>query len=69
MSDRREPSAERPGRSVYDDRESELVGLERRITMDIRTGQILNQPPCCDDPLRCERPECWTHIGGEPRDW
>jgi hypothetical protein len=63
MSERRERSAKRPGRSVYDDREREVVGRERRITMDIRTGQILNQSRCCDEPLRCERPECWARLG------
>lgn len=56
-------------RSVYERRDSDPESQGRRITMDIRTGQILGQPPCCDDPLQCERPECWTHIGGAPRGW
>ena len=23
-------------------------------------------PPCCESPIKCHRPECWTLIAGEP---
>ena len=51
----RSNSEEQPRSSRYENPESVNRGT---ITMNIRTGEILNAPPCCDDPIRCERPEC-----------
>jgi hypothetical protein len=31
-------------------------------------GGVVRFPPCCDDPARCEREECWTTIA-DGRAW
>jgi hypothetical protein len=60
----------RPGPSVYDGR-YEATGPV--VVVMTRTGQFLGverdghfEPaqPCCADPLKCERSECWTTLEG-----
>ena len=61
-------------RSIYEPRESGPVPplsvclTNGRVVgvVDAR-GRFFPEPACCDDPMDCEKPECWTHIGGEPR--
>ena len=28
-------------------------------------GRFIPAKPCCDNPLRCSREECWTRLAGE----
>jgi hypothetical protein len=65
-------------RSVYEPRESGPVPPLRACLTNGRVvgvvdgrGRYSPEPPCCDDPMQCERPECWTYLLGEPRglDW
>lgn len=60
--------AEKPGaadarrRSVYEDRSAAPTS---RIVL--ANGRFVEGEPCCDEPLRCERPECWRPRGGDPQ--
>jgi hypothetical protein len=54
-------------RSIYEeraaDRDHTVVALAdgRLGTLD-EHGTVTPLPPCCDDPVRCERPECWVPL-------
>jgi hypothetical protein len=60
-------------RSLYEDRFRERPagpvkmvvqqGAGRVIGYEI-DGEFVETKPCCDDPARCEREECWTMIFG-----
>jgi hypothetical protein len=48
---------EQQQRSVYDERFTESApGLV------FANGRFVETGSCCDDPLRCERPECWRPL-------
>jgi hypothetical protein len=58
----------RPRRSVYEDFG---VPLQTTLVVDASSGRVLGHEvdgefveagPCCVDPLRCERPECWRPL-------
>ena len=70
--------AHTPGRrSIYEDRyarEQQIITLispaGRFVGLDV-DGQFVpadRLPSCCDSPIDCDRPECWTHMGyiGQP---
>ena len=67
-----EPVPESGRRSIYEDRygaadrkvivaangplAGRIVGYERA------DGTFVEAGPCCESPLDCERPECWTVL-------
>jgi hypothetical protein len=70
---RRGEKEKRRRRSVYDDMPARpeapdkvIVSRGRVIGYEV-SGKFIPAKPCCDDPTKCEKPECWTWVGGEPR--
>jgi hypothetical protein len=67
-----EPSSRRglrsAARSVYEDRakpvEPKIIVAEGRIVGYEIDGQFVKAQPCCENPLECERPECWRQLPG-----
>jgi len=55
--ERARPAAEPKVRWIVKQGEGRIVGLE----ID---GRFEELPPCCEDPLTCERPECWRPFPG-----
>jgi hypothetical protein len=63
-------------RSIYEPSESDPVPpfatrmINGRIVgiVDAR-GRFYPEPACCENPIDCEKPDCWTRIGGESRGW
>jgi hypothetical protein len=66
-------TARHPRRSAYEDRYTpkqevttlitparNFVGLE----VDGRFVPADELPACCESPIDCERPDCWTRVGG-----
>ena len=63
-------------RSVYEPRDAEPVPpltfrmINGRVVGAVdSSGRFFPEPPCCDDPIACDKPECWSYFGGEPRGW
>jgi hypothetical protein len=56
-------------RSVYEDRAEPteppkiLVSDGHIVGYEI-DGQFVKAQPCCENPLECERPECWWPLPG-----
>lgn len=63
-----EPRRAAPGRSIYEDRGA---AVPTKIVVSATSGRLLGHEidgkfvkagPCCDNPARCEREECWTPL-------
>jgi hypothetical protein len=68
-----EASRARPRQSIYEDRYAARRQVTTLITpagkfvgLDV-DGEFVpadELPACCESPIDCERPECWTPING-----
>jgi hypothetical protein len=67
MSSSRDEAGRRRRRSVYEsrfDRPSDVEvivqqGLGRVVGFETDAGRFVEMPPCCSDPSKCEKEECW----------
>jgi hypothetical protein len=49
---------QRQGSSVYADRFTD----DHAPRIAFANGQFVEIRPCCENPLECERPECWRPL-------
>jgi hypothetical protein len=62
----------RRGRSAYEDRDSAvdrtvIVATNgpragRIVGYELADGTFVEAKPCCENPLHCDRAECWTVL-------
>jgi hypothetical protein len=64
-----EPDPRPPATSVYEGRGASspatvvVSATSGRVLGHEVDGEFVKAGPCCDDPTKCERPECWHPIG------
>lgn len=62
------PRGPRPGPSVYANRFQQSRNVVRIVTLGGQflgheiDGEFVPPQPCCDDPLECHKPQCWTRL-------
>ena len=60
MKLRRDRPEPRPPRILVEQVTGRIAGYE------LADGAIVKAMSCCDDPMACERPECWTPFPQKP---